>query len=153
MLLKALKITQDPKKLKEMVGFKTVAEVFRTLDKLAIRKEYHRSLANKGVDFDFIVGGIKTECLQAGKSSDRLRGYQILLKSLGMDSYEDKAESGGGGWEDALQKVIKSKENEKVIDVPVEDQDEEYEVKQPVVPESVKARKLLETAEGKGLYD
>lgn len=151
MLLKALKITQDPKKLKEMIGAKSVAEVFRTFDKLAMRKEYHRALVGSGVDFNFIVSGIKNECLAGDKSSDRLKGYQILLKSLGMDSYEDKEGAGSGSWEDALQKVIKTKEESKQIEAPVEV--EEYEVKQPIIPASVKARKDMEIAEGKGLYD
>ena len=41
-LLKALKITQDPKKLREMIGVKSVAQVYQTLDKLAMRKEEPR---------------------------------------------------------------------------------------------------------------
>ena len=45
MLLQALAITQDPNKLRQMVGFKTVADVFRTLDKMALRKDYHAALA------------------------------------------------------------------------------------------------------------
>ena len=152
MLLKALKITQDPKKLKEMIGVKTVAEVFRTLDKLAIRKEYHKALSDVGVDFKFIVQGIQQECVGAEKSADRLKGYQILLRSLGMDKYEDKAEQGGGGWEEALQKVVDNSENPLEIEAPVEP-DKEYEVKHPVVPESVRVRKAIEIAEGNGLYD
>ena len=153
MLLNALKVTQDPKKLKEMVGLKTVAEVFRTLDKLALRKEFHKSLTDCGIDFRFIVNGIKTECLAGDKSSDRLKGYQILLKSLGMDTYDDKNEGGSGSWEEALQKVIKNKEEDtKMIDAPATSAGE-YEVKQPVMPESVRLRKQIESAEGQGLYE
>ena len=44
-LLKALQITQDPKKLRDMIGVKTVADVYRTLDKIAMRKEYHEALS------------------------------------------------------------------------------------------------------------
>lgn len=152
MLLSALKITQDPKKLKQMIGVRTVAEVFRTLDKLALRKEYHRELEKCGVDFGFIIKGIKQECELGEKSADRLKGYQILLKSLGMDKYDDNKEGGTGGWEEALQKVIKDKESSPKL---LEDKDAngDYEVIQPVVPESVKIRKALETKEGKGLYD
>jgi len=47
LLLKALKVTQDPTELKKMIGVKTVAEVYRTLDKLSLRKEYHKALAEK----------------------------------------------------------------------------------------------------------
>ena len=152
MLLSALKITQDPKKLKEMIGVRTVAEVFRTLDKMALRKEYHSALEKSGIDFGFIVDGIKTECLEADKSADRLKGYQILLKSMGMDKYDDNKTEGGGSWEDALQKVIDAN---KIDGETVSDKDEsgDYKVIQPVMPESVKVRKELEVKEGKGLYD
>lgn len=152
LLLKALKITQDPQKLKQMIGVRTVAEVFRTLDKMAIRREYHSALINSGIDFKFIVDGIKTECLGAGKSSDRLKGYQILLKSMGMDSYSDKEEGGGGGWEEALQKIVKDKEDIKQLEAPDPGDDVDYEVDTPELPDSVKKRKDLEQEEGEGLY-
>lgn len=152
LLLKALKITQDPQKLKQMIGVRTVAEVFRTLDKMAMRREYHSALINSGIDFKFIVDGIKTECLGAEKSADRLKGYQILLKSMGMDNYNEKTEGGGGGWEEALQKITKEKEESKQLEAPEFDDDGEYEVDVPELPESVKKRKELEEAEGKSLY-
>jgi hypothetical protein len=153
MLLNALKVTQDPNKLRQMIGVRTVADVFRTLDKLVLRKEYHKALVKSGVDFGFIIEGIKQECLTGSKSSDRLKGYQILLKSMGMDTYDDNKTEGSGGWEDALQKVIAEKEKEKQIEAPVDTMEGEYEVKQPVLPESVKIIKSLEEAEGRGLYE
>jgi hypothetical protein len=155
LLLNALKTTQDPEKLRQMIGVKTVAEVFKTLDKLSLRKEYQKALADSGVDFDFIVRGIKAECLAGEKSSDRLKGYQILLKSLGQDSYEDTKGDGGSGWEDALQKVIKEKEksSKKAIKAPVVEL-EDYEVVEPELPNSVRERKTAESVgKGKDLYD
>ena len=154
-LLSALKVTQDPEKLRQMIGVKTVAEVFKTLDKLSLRKEYQKALVDSGVDFNFIVNGIKAECLAGEKSSDRLKGYQILLKSLGQDSYDDTKGDGGSGWEDALQKVIKEKErsSKKAIPAPIA-AEEDYEVIQPKLPESVRAKKLTEVVgKGQGLYD
>jgi len=52
MLLKALKVTQDPKKLQQLIGVKTVADVYRTLDKIAMRTDYLAALAENGITFD-----------------------------------------------------------------------------------------------------
>jgi len=143
-----------------MIGVRTVAEVFRTLDKMALRKEFHKAMAKCGIDFGFIVDGIKTECLGAEKASDRLKGYQILLKSMGMDSYDDKKTEGGGGWEEALQKIVKGENGEGDEEEPlqletIENDDEniDYEVEQPTMPDSVKIRKQQEIDDGKQLYD
>ena len=152
-LLNALRITKDPNKLKQIVGVKTVAEVIRTLDKIALRKEYHKALQSSQIDFNFIVKGIKQECVKGEKSSDRLKGYQILLRSLGMDSYDDSRGENSGNWEDALQNVIKAKQSQKEIEAPVEEE-QEYKVVQPKVPDSVKLKKEVESVEaGKSLYE
>jgi hypothetical protein len=104
MLLKALRVTQDPKKLRELIGVKTVADVYRTLDKITMRKEYHAALAKAGVTFDYIVTNIKDEIDNAEKAADRLAGLGMILKSIGLASYDETA-LGGGGWEDALLKA------------------------------------------------
>lgn len=158
-LQKAMKITQDPEQIKQMIGVKAVADVFNTLDnldKMAIRKDYHKALVDCGVDFKFIVKGIKKECKDADKPADRLKAYQILLKSMGMDSYDNNKTEGGGGWEDALQKVIKNKEPMKKLRAPKEKEIEkegEYDVVIPQVPDLVKVKKKLEQEEGKNLYE
>lgn len=146
MLLKALKVTQDPRKLKELIGVKTVAEVYRTLDKIAIRKEYHKALANKGISFDYIVGNIKEEIDHAEKASDKLKGLNMLLKSLGMDKYDETAVS-TGGWEDALLSLKGKDEEEdktKIID---------YEVVEPDMPEELRLKKEKANEAAKGLYE
>jgi hypothetical protein len=167
MLLKALRITQDPEKLKTMIGVRTVAEVFRTLDKLALRKEYHRELSRRGVDFGFIINGIKAECLTADKSADRLKGYQILLKSLGMDKYDDAGDKTEGGWEEALRKIVDKKEKETpMLESPKDDDeggeqiegdddevDEEYEVSFPTMPETVRLKREEDKKHEITLYD
>ena len=147
MLLKALKITQDPKKLRELIGVKTVADVYRTLDKIAMRKEYHSALAKQGITFDYIVKNIKTEIDSAEKSSDRLAGLNMLLKSIGLDKYEETAIS-GGGWEDALLK-ISSKAEEKGEAIKVE----EYEVIEPKVPDHIREAKEKTNKEARGMYE
>ena len=148
MLLKALRITQDPKKLREIIGVQSVADVYRTLDKIAMRKEYHSALAKFGITFDYIVENIKHEIDNAKKSSERLMAINILLKSIGLDKYEETA-IGGGGWEEALLKISEEKEK---IDKN-NSTDIEYEVTQPVIPESVRIAKEKEKLEGRSLYE
>lgn len=153
-LLNTLKVTQDPNKLKQIIGVEKAAHVFRTLNKIVMRKEYHDALLDSDVNFNFIVKGIKRECLKGEKSADRLKGYQILLRSLGMDSYDDSRGEGGGNWEDALQKIVKEKETTKSIAAPADVQGQDYEVIQPKLPDSVKARKKEELLDNsKSLYE
>lgn len=149
MLLKALKITQDPKKLRQIIGVKTVADVYRTLDKIAMRKEYHAALAKNGITFDYIVTNIKSEVDNAEKSSDRLNGLNMLLKSIGLDKYEETA-IGGGSWEEALIKVSEKKK----LDGETSDfHDTPYEVITPPIPEEVRLAKEKEIKEGRSLYE
>lgn len=148
MLLNALKITNDPKKLREIIGVKTVADVYRTLDKIAMRKEYHGALAKNGITFDYVVKNIKREIDDAEKSSDRLAGLNMILKSIGLDKYEESAIS-GVGWEEALLKLTAPKDGntEPKVNVP------EYDVVEPPMPEDLRLKKERDNKEAKGLYD
>lgn len=148
MLLNAMTVTHDPKKLKEMIGVRTVAEVYRTLDKLSLRKDYHKALAQAGIDFNFIVKGIKDVAINAFKDADKLSAYKTLLKSVGMDSY-DESTSGGGSWEDTLINAIEKDKDDKklttgsietsfvVKENSVEEEIPDYEVNAPIMPDSV----------------
>lgn len=147
MLLNALKITQDPKKLKELIGVKTVAEVYRTLDKIQMRKEYHGALVKAGITFDYVVGGIKKEIDGADKSSDRLAGLNMILKSIGLDKYEEST-TGGGSWEEALLKINSDSEG---TGSPIKVA--EYEVVAPEMPEHIRIAKEKANKESKGLYE
>lgn len=147
MLLNALKVTQDPKKLRELIGVRTVADVYRTLDKIAMRKEYHAALARKGISFDYIVDNIKKEIDNAEKSSDRMAGLKLILQTVGLDKYQESAVQ-GLGWEDAVLELQKEKEKEgKIIEI------EDYEVVVPEMPEDVRIKKEKEIQAGKELYD
>lgn len=147
MLLKALKVTQDPKKLRELIGVKTVADVYRTLDKIAMRKEYHGALARNGITFDYVVENIKKEVDTAEKASDRLNALNMILKSIGLDKYEESTVS-SGGWEEALLKVRKEEEEVgKIREI------EEYEVIEPAMPEHIRIAKEKARAEEKNLYE
>lgn len=101
----------DPKSLKNLAGLRSVTQVYKTLDKMSIRKEYHEALYNAGVDMPFIVDGLKKLCSNAKSDSVRLRGFEIFLKSLGVDDY-DKSETGGTAWEDTLLKTIEKNNEE-----------------------------------------
>jgi len=151
LLLKAMQVTSDPTKLRDMVGLKTVTEVYRTLDKLSIRKEFHEALARSDVSLDYIVGGIKGICDTAPKDGDRLRGYQTLLKALGLDSYEESAEV-GKGWEELLLKLSNEKSDGKRDQV-IEGEIEEYKVKVPKTPEKEKEKRIEEEEIGRSLYE
>ena len=147
MLLKALQITQDPKKLKELIGVRTVAEVYRTLDKIAMRKEYHNALSKLGITFEYVAEGIKKEIDTAGKSSDRLKALNMILKSIGLDKYEESS-IGGGSWEDALLKIKSEKDTEgKKLEI------KEYKVIEPMMPEHVRLAKEKANKESREIYE
>ena len=149
-LLKALQVTQDPKKLRQILGMKAVADVYRTLDKLTMRKEYHEALARAGISFDFMVGGIKEIALTGFKDGDKLKAYQTLLKSVGMDTYKEESSGVTGTWEEVLLKKI---EEDKKETIPQLAAPAPYEVKQPIVPESVKKAQEEEREMTSSIYE
>lgn len=149
-LLKALKVTNDPKQLRDMLGVKTVAEVYRTLDKLAMRKEYHAALNRSGVSFEFIVDGLKAEAMGEGKSADRIKALTVLLKSLGLDKYDSDAAS-GGSWEEELVKSL-DRDKAKELDSP-QIIEAEYEVNTPETPEAMKKMREEENKLLSGIYE
>jgi len=145
LLLRALQVTTNPEDLRKMAGFRNTAEVLRTLDKLAIRKEYHEALSRNGIDLDSIVAGIKdvTNSVFA-KGETKLRAYQILLKSLGLDEYKESASDAGKNWEDAIKEQLNK---EKKVQIG------EYDVIIPEIPETERKKIELERQAGKGLYE
>lgn len=151
LLLKAITVTDDPNLWRKMIGVKTMAELHRTLDKLSIRKEYHEALSRSGINFDFIVGGIKESCF-AEKEDTRLKAYQTLLKSLGMDKYEETTADSGRNWEEILS-AASNKEN--AIEAPINTIKEitEYEVEQPKIPEFIQKKQQEEAEIGRQLYE
>lgn len=148
-LLKALQVTSDPQELRKMIGVRTVAEVYRTLDKLAMRKEYHEALSRSGISFDFIVKGLKGEAEEGEKSADRIKALQVLLKSLGLDKYDSEI-AAGGTWEEELLKSLGSGKKNK-IDNKIDDI--EYKVIEPLKPERVKKIQEEEEKLLRGIYE
>lgn len=148
LLLKALRITSDPQKIKQMIGARTVAEVARVYDKISSRKEYNKALQKLGMDFDWLAKGLKVEAETAEKSADRIKALQIVLKSLGMDAYEDTPQ-GGGSWEDLILKASEAKPEQIAAPVVI---DADYEVVRPETPEHMKKMRDKEDEQGGNLY-
>lgn len=158
LLIKAMSEgTTDPKELMRAARLKSVAEVYRTLDKLAIRKEYHDALARNGVDLDFIVEGIKNVTQTTSKDSVKLKGYEMLLKSLGLDKYE-KDEESGKSWEELIMEASEKKEKEsrENVKIGVEEKaiiaEADYEVNVPPTPEEDRKRQEDEKEVAQQLY-
>lgn len=150
LLLKALEVTTDPNELRKLAGLRTVAEVYRTLDKLALRKEYHEALARQGLSFDIIVQGIKGIC-ETGESDDvRLKGWLALLKSLGLSEYKESVEGSGKNWEELVKEMA-----QKEIDsgVKLSDKVKDYEVIPPPTPEDELEEEKKEEDAGIKLYE
>jgi len=160
LLLKALSEgVTDVKELVKLSGAQSAAQVFKTFDKMSIRKEYHRALADNGLSLETIVGGIK-ELAFGDMTSDKIKlgSLQTLLKSLGLDKYE-KEEDAGKSWEEAVlviaqeeasKKIALAEENGGAVE---ENEIVEYEVEQPAIPESVKIRQEEEKNIAKELYE
>jgi len=146
MMLKALKITQNPQQLRQMLGLKRVADVFRTLDKMAASREYQKSLQRYGISFDFIVEGLAKE-LNApdSRAGNRIKIYEILMKSMGVDTLNDPGD--GGTWQE--QMMQDDKENIEVEEIEI---GRDYEVTPPQIPESVRESKEEEEKLGHELY-
>jgi hypothetical protein len=150
LLLKALQVTTDPKELRRMIGVRAVADVYKTLDKMAMRKEYHRALSENGISFDYIVKNMKLIIDSAEKDGDKLKALQTLLRSVGVDTYQEENKSTGGSWEEAL---LKATESLPAKEDPVALESGEYVVKQPKVPEYIKKMQDEEKKLSQGIYD
>ena len=143
-----MEITQDPKELMKMAGLKTVAEVYRTLDKLSIRKEYHEALLRHNMDLDFIVSGIKGVALTSEEDTVKLNAYKTLLKSLGLEDYKENEAETKENWEDLIRKNLEENKDE-----PKKLQEAKYEVIEPVVPEEEIKRREEDKIIGESLYE
>jgi len=150
-LLKALQITQDPKKLRAMIGVQSVAEVYRTLDKLAMRKEYHEALSRLGISFDFIASGIKDIATGSEKDDTRLKAFQALLKSVGMEKYDSESVGSSGTWEEVLLKKLE--ESKALPGGAGKEVIPKYDVVVPETPESARQAEAEEEEMTSTIYD
>jgi len=142
----------NPKELRDIAGLKSVAEVYRTLDKMSIRKEYHQALARNGISLDYITKGFKDLADNAEKDDTRLKSLQSLLKSIGLDKYEKEEES-SKGWEEVIIKAAEKGEIGGDDPKMIEGEFEEYKVDVPEIPENEKEKEDEDMKIGKELYE
>jgi len=156
LLLKALsKGVTDPNELRKVAGLRSVADVYRTLDKMAIRKEYHKVLAEQGMTLDYVIGEIKKIIGSTSSDGTKLKALQTILRSLGLDRYE-KQEDSGKSWEEAIIEALKASKKNKNSDnaIEVKEVEEgEYEVVVPEVPEDEKKKEEDEKNLADKLYE
>lgn len=150
-LLKGIVIHPDNMRAAaKFAGIRTMADAYRTLDRLSLRKDYQQTLATHGVDMNFIVTELKGLAIGADLDSTRLKAIQVFLKSLGLDSY-GKEEEGATGWEKTVGDLIK-KENRQTASELLAAQ-VPYAVNRPVIPDSVIGERQKEDRLGKELYE
>lgn len=147
-LATAREISRDPHKVKELISVKQVADIYKTLDKISMRKEYHSALSRRGISFDYLIQGLKNVADGAEKDGDRVKAIQILLKSVGMDKYDESSGATTGSWEDTLLKKIEEEGKESLNLPPTV----EYAVIRPTMPASVVKAKQEEAEIMKTLY-
>lgn len=139
----------DPKELQKMAGLKTAADLYHTLDKLAIRKEYHAALDKNGLSLDKVVQGIKQLAETSEKDSVRLNAWLAVLKSLGVDRYQESTEA-SKPWEqlliDAANKRLQEPSETQVMEA------EFYEVNEPKMPEEERSRREEEKRLSDDIY-
>ena len=153
LLLKALSsgIT-NPEELQRVSGFQKMSDVYRTLDKLSIRKEYHEALVNCGLSLEIIVQGIKDLCENSKHDTVKLQGYNLILKSLGLDKYE-KEEEAGKNWEETILKLTEQQVKKQLSQKAIEGQVVEYEVNEPPTPDLEQKRREEEKKMADQLYE
>lgn len=138
----------DPKQLQAITGLKKVTDVYITLDKLSLRKEYHAALARAGIDLDYLVSKLKAS-IDHNSPDISLKGIALLIKSLGLEKYEAENDNGSKPWEEI---VLERSGIGETIDAEKVGQ-EEYEVKIPQVPEEIAKKRLAAAEEHKELYE
>ena len=152
LLLKALASgVTDIQELKKLSGIKTATEVYRTLDKLQIRKGYHAALDEAGLSLEFITKQLKSLCGDGTADKVKLGALQTVLKSVGLDKYE-KDEDEGKNWEQIILDAIDKKEKGEISSGDIVDEPD-YEVIAPALPDEVKKRQEEEKKLAEGLYD
>lgn len=147
LLLKGLMLKPTLEGAMKYAGIKSAAEAYTILDRLAMRKEYHEALARYGVDFDFIVSGLKNLAQDAKVDGVKLNSFRLFLQSLGLATYE-KEESGGKGWEELVARAITAEKEAATKQLP----STQYPVKVPEKPTFVRKNQQMEKDLAKNLY-
>lgn len=147
LLLKALSDgVTNPRELQKLAGMRRVADVYTTLDRLSLRKGFHAALSKAGISMDYLVSRLK-------KISDNeddeisLKAISTILKSLGLEKFEEVQQS-GAAWEDA---ILSASSKNQVLETQ-KDPEGLYEVKRPEVTQEVLDKRQNEIDEAHELY-
>lgn len=138
----------DPKQLQKLAGLKKVSDVYLALDKLALRKEYHAALERAGISLDYVLTKLKS-VLDSPNHETSLKAVSLIIKSLGLERYDDNESSGSQPWEDI---ILQQAERGETIDAEIVD-DEDYEVKQPIMEPEISDRREALNQEYKEMYE
>lgn len=138
----------DPKQLQKLAGLKKVSDVYLALDKLALRKEYHAALEKNGLSLDYILNKLKM-VVDCHNPETSLKGVALIIKSLGLEKYDDTDTSESKPWEDI---ILEQTERGETIDAEIIEQ-EDYEVKQPVMEPEIEDRRKALKEEYKEMYE
>lgn len=147
LLLKGVMLTGNLIDAGKYAGIKRTVDLYRTWDRLSMRKDYHLALMEQEIDLNWLVGKLKNQAENADKDSVRLEALKIILRSLGLDKYE-KEEETSKGWEQALANYV-----EKQDALPSPAKKTVYDVKTPQIPESAKKIREEDNTLGKELYE
>jgi len=147
LLLKGMLLTSSFVSAANYAGIKRKVDLYRTWDRLTLRKDFHLALETEGVDMSFLVRGLKDQAENSLKDSVRLGAYQTFLKALGLDKYE-VAEEKSQGWEEALKTLDKMPNP--TLAAP---KSAGYDVIIPKIPESAMEDLRKEEKLGKELYE
>lgn len=131
----------------KFAGIRNMADAYRTLDRLALRRDYQEALSRHGVDMDFIVTEVKGLAIAADLDSTRLNALRMLMRSMGLDSY-GKEEEGAQGWEKTISSAVVKNKVSPQLSGPAP-----YEVNRPVMPASLTQERKDEADLGKELYE
>jgi hypothetical protein len=141
----------DIQKVKQIAKIHSDAELNRMIDKLSIRKEYHQALANNGMKLDTIVREIKLLCATS-KDDVKLKAYTFLLKSLGLDKYEELGAS-GKSWEELILRISEQEKIDNPQKVNAIEGSIIYPVNVPEIPEEVASRRKAEAEMTRSIYE
>lgn len=139
LLAESMATTHDPKKLKEMIGARSVAEVHRVFNTMVYQKEFQGSLTKMGVDADTLTQTLKEIITRPlGKDSDKIKAIQVVMQSQGIDKFQEDPNS-TQNWQDLLLNKIEEEKNYIEGEV-AEEEIELYKVNVPELPEFMRKR-------------
>ena len=147
LLLKGFLLTSNLVEAGQYAGIKRKVDLYRTFDRLSVRKDYQEALMEEGITPSFLAKSLKFKVENEDKDATQLEALKVLLRSMGLDKYE-KEEEESKGWEQAVTDYM---DNQNLL--PTAPKKTVYEVKRPEIPESARKAREEDSVLGKELYD